>query len=61
MNNTVKHESGQVLVLVVLGMVALIGVTALVVDGGNVFLDRREAQNAADSAAHGQRAGARAG
>ena len=51
MNNTTKYESGQVLVLVVLGMVALIGITALVVDGGTVFLDRREAQNAADSAA----------
>jgi hypothetical protein len=51
MNNVAKHESGQVLVLVVLGMVALIGITALVVDGGNIFLDRREAQNAADSAA----------
>ena len=37
--------------LVVLGMVALLGITALVVDGGNVFLDHREAQNAADSAA----------
>jgi len=44
-------ERGQVLVLVVLGMVALLGITALVVDGGNVFLDHREAQNAADSAA----------
>lgn len=51
MNNSTKHESGQVLVLVVVGMVALIGITALAVDGGNVFLDRREAQNAADSAA----------
>jgi len=51
MNNSTKHESGQVLVLVVVGMVALIGITALAVDGGNVFLDRRKAQNAADSAA----------
>jgi hypothetical protein len=51
MNNPKKHESGQVLVLVVIGLVALIGITALVIDGGNVFLDRREAQNAADSAA----------
>ena len=51
MSNSAKHESGQVLVLVVLGIVALIGITALVVDGGNIFLDRREAQNAADSAA----------
>jgi hypothetical protein len=32
-------------------MVGLVGMVALVVDGGNVFLDRRTAQNAADSAA----------
>lgn len=51
MSNTARYERGQVLVLVVLGMVALMGITALVVDGGNVFLDRRQAQNAADSAA----------
>lgn len=51
MNNISKHESGQVLVLVVLGMTALITIVALAVDGGNVFLDRREAQTAADSAA----------
>ena len=51
MSNTARYERGQVLILVVLGMVALIGITALVVDGGNVFLDHRKAQNAADSAA----------
>jgi len=44
-------ERGQVLILVVFGIVALIGITALAIDGGNVFLDRRTAQNAADSAA----------
>ena len=51
MKHTNQHERGQVLVLVVIGMVALIGITALVVDGGNIFLDYRKAQNAADSAA----------
>jgi hypothetical protein len=51
MKNPAKHERGQVLVLVVVGLVALIGITALVIDGGNAYLDRREAQNAADSAA----------
>ena len=51
MSNSTRYERGQVLVLVVLGMVALFGVIALVVDGGNVYLDRRKAQNAADSAA----------
>ena len=46
-----SSERGQALVLVVLSMVALIGITALVIDGGNAFVDRREAQNAADNAA----------
>jgi Flp pilus assembly protein TadG len=36
---------------VVLAIVALAGMAGLVIDGGNLFLDRRNAQNAADSAA----------
>jgi len=44
-------ERGQALVLIALAIIGLIGITALVVDGGNAFLDRRAAQNAADSAA----------
>ena len=36
MSNTARYERGQVLILVVLGMVALLGVTALVVDGGGI-------------------------
>ena len=44
-------ERGQVLIIVVLGMVGLIAITALAIDGGNAFLDRRNAQNAADTAA----------
>jgi Flp pilus assembly protein TadG len=50
----VKHsykERGQALILLVLGMVSLIGLTALAIDGGNIFSDRRHAQNAADTAA----------
>jgi Flp pilus assembly protein TadG len=46
-----KRERGQVLIIIVLAMVGLAGMTGLVVDGGNVLLDRRNAQNAADSAA----------
>jgi Flp pilus assembly protein TadG len=46
-----KSESGQALILIVLGIVALIGFTALALDGGNAFADRRQAQNAADTAA----------
>ena len=50
--NTVEKqpaERGQVLVLLVLGMVVLLGFTALAVDGGMVYADRRQAQNASDA------------
>jgi Flp pilus assembly protein TadG/uncharacterized Zn-binding protein involved in type VI secretion len=43
-------EKGQALVLIVLTMVVLLGFTALAVDGGMVYSDRRHAQNAADAA-----------
>jgi len=44
-----KSENGQVLVLLVLGIVALLGFTALAIDGGMVYSDRRHAQSAADA------------
>lgn len=44
-------ERGQALILIVVGIVALIGLTALAIDGGRAFSDRRHAQNAADTAA----------
>jgi len=50
-------ERGQTIILVVLGLAALLGLTALAVDGGITYFDRRGAQNAADAAAL---AGARA-
>ncbi len=43
---------GQALVLLALGIVGLIGLTALAIDGGRAFADRRHAQNAADNAAY---------
>ncbi len=46
-----KPERGQALIIVVLAIIALAGMAGLVIDGGNVFLDKRNAQNAADSAA----------
>jgi hypothetical protein len=46
-----SNERGQALIVVVLAIVGLAGMVGLVVDGGNAFLDRRNAQNAADSAA----------
>ena len=42
---------GQALIVIALVAVALVGMVGLVIDGGRAFLDRRNAQNAADSAA----------
>jgi hypothetical protein len=42
-------EGGQVLVLVVLGIIVLLGFTALAVDGGMLYSDRRFAKNGADT------------
>lgn len=44
-------ERGQALIIIVLAIVALVGVTALAIDGGNALAERRRAQNAADAAA----------
>src|SRR5688500_20216667 len=44
-------KRGQALIIIALALVGIVGMVALVIDGGNVFLDRRGAQNAADSAA----------
>lgn len=46
-----NNESGQAIVLLVLSLVVLLGFTALAVDGGMAYSDRRHAQNAADTAA----------
>ena len=46
-----NSEKGQALILIAFGIVALIGFTALTIDGGRAFSDRRHAQNAADTAA----------
>lgn len=44
-------EKGQAIVLLALAVVALLGFTALAVDGSMVYSDRRFAQSAADAAA----------
>jgi Flp pilus assembly protein TadG len=44
-------EKGQAMVLMVFAMVAMLGFTALAIDGGRIYSDHRHAQNAADSAA----------
>lgn len=46
-----KKQRGQALILIAFGMIAMLGLTALAIDGGNAFADRRHAQNAADTSA----------
>ena len=48
---TSRSERGQAIVLIVVALIGLIAITGLVVDGGMAYADRRQAQNAADSAA----------
>ncbi len=48
---TRKSEKGQALILITFAIIGLIGLTGLTVDGGMAYSDRRNAQNAADSAA----------
>ena len=50
MNKHLRSEHGQALVLLVFGVVVLIGFTALAIDGGMVYSDRRHAQSASDAA-----------
>ena len=44
-------ERGQTLVLVVIGFLAFVAILALVLDGGNAYAAKRQAQNAADAGA----------
>jgi len=46
-----SDESGQIIVLVAILMIGLVAVVGLVTDGGLVFSQRRDLQNAADAAA----------
>ncbi len=44
-------EKGQTIVLVVISVMVMVVMAALVVDGGNLYMHRRQAQTAADAAA----------
>jgi hypothetical protein len=46
-----KNEKGQAIYLIVFGIIALISSAALAIDGGRIYLDRRQVQNTSDSAA----------
>ena len=47
----INSQKGQSLVIVAIFLVALLVILALTLDGGNAYLKRREAQNAADAGA----------
>lgn len=47
---THRSENGQAIVLLVFAIIGLLAFTALAIDGGMVYSDRRIAQNAADAA-----------
>jgi hypothetical protein len=49
--NHSKHEKGQTLIIIAFAVIVLIGFTALAIDGGMIFSDRRHSQNASDTAA----------
>jgi Flp pilus assembly protein TadG len=46
------RERGQILALFALGLLAIIGMVGLIIEGGNIFGQQRIAQNASDSAAN---------
>jgi uncharacterized membrane protein len=46
-----KSESGQALYLLVIGIVSLIGFTALAIDGGRLYSERRTVQGVSDTTA----------
>jgi Flp pilus assembly protein TadG len=45
-----RSERGQALILIMIGMIALIGMTGLTIDGGDAYSEKRNSQNAADTA-----------
>jgi hypothetical protein len=46
-----KYETGQSLVIIAISFLALTAMAALIIDGGSLYLNRRNAQTAADAAA----------
>lgn len=52
LQQSIRSERGQAMVLIVLAIVAMVGFMGLAIDGGRVYSERRTAQNAADAAAY---------
>jgi hypothetical protein len=51
MSERYSSEKGQVLVIIAVAMIGLVAITGLAIDGSRAYSDRRQAQNAADTAA----------
>lgn len=51
MNRYKRSEKAQAIYIVALGLVMLMGLTALAIDGGAIYAERRRAYNAADTSA----------
>jgi Flp pilus assembly protein TadG len=49
--NNLNLERGQIIPIVVVALIVMIGMSALILDGGGILLNRRTAQNAADAGA----------
>jgi Flp pilus assembly protein TadG len=47
-----KSQSGQVIVIVAVGLIAMIGMAGMVIDGGRAYADERSTEAAAEAAAH---------
>lgn len=47
----IKHENGNVLILVSLSMVGLLGMTGLVIDGGSLYMTKSHLQKSVNAAA----------
>src|SRR4029077_20517922 len=45
-----RRQSGQALVIMVVAVIAMLAMTALIIDGGNAFVQQRSTQNGADAA-----------
>ena len=46
-----KNERGQAMIMIVFSLIGLLGMSALAIDGGNAYVDRRKAESAASAAA----------
>lgn len=49
--NHKKYERGQAMIIIVFSLIGLLGMSALAIDGGNAFVDRRRAESAASATA----------